>query len=240
MDETTLSRFTGHYQAALRDYLAPGAPDGLSAAQELGNQAVSLKLEILDLARLHEAALTTVPGTQEGAVRRAALTAKGVQFFTEALAPLEATHPSALASGTALAEMNANLVRNTADLADSRRALKEGVSQRQDAELALQTSEEQSARLLAEADELRKHLQDLAHRILAAQEEERRKMSLTLHDEIAQTLLGIHVRLLALKGEVTLSTAAFENEIATTQRLVQESVQTINRFALEWGIEYEN
>jgi len=239
MGRSKLSRFTGRYQAALRDHLAPGAPDGLPVAQRLGKQAVALGLETLDLARLHEAALTALPGTHKDPAVQNTLTARAVQFFTEALAPLEATRPPALAAGNVLAGLNATLVRHTADLADSRRALKVGVKQRREAERALRTSEDESARLLEEARQLQEHLQDLARRILTTQEEERRAMSLTLQDEIAQTLLGIHVRLLALQSEVSISTEGFQKEIAVTQRLVHKSVQTINRFARECGLSHE-
>lgn len=236
MGKTKLSRFTGRYRAALRDHLAPGAPDGRPAAQALGKQAVALGLVTLDLARMHETALIALLMTPEN---RGTLTARAAEFFTETLAPLEATHAPALAAGSVLAELNANLVRNTTDLADSRRALEEGVSQRHEAERGLQTSEVESARLLAEARQLQQHLQELARRILTSQEIERRKMSLALQDEIAQTLLGIQVRLLALQKEVSDSTSDFQKGIATTQRLVQKSVQTINRFARECGLSHE-
>ncbi|HEY4951758.1 MAG TPA: hypothetical protein VII71_00040, partial [Verrucomicrobiae bacterium] len=52
---------------------------------------------------------------------------------------------------------------------------------------------------LEESLELQKCLRQLTHRMLAAQEDERAKLSHELQDEIAQTLLGINVRLLSLK-----------------------------------------
>ena len=45
----------------------------------------------------------------------------------------------------------------------------------------------------------KQHLRRLTHQILSAQEAERKKISHELRDEIAQTLLGINVRLLTLK-----------------------------------------
>jgi len=61
-----------------------------------------------------------------------------------------------------------------------------------------------------------------------------------LQDEVAQILLGINIRLLALKKEVTLGTTGFEKELATTQRLVEKSVRTINHFVREFGPSHEN
>jgi signal transduction histidine kinase len=79
----------------------------------------------------------------------------------------------------------------------------------------------------------------MTRQILAANELERKKMSLQLHDDIGQTLLGIHVRLLALKKEVATKYTGLNQEIATTQRLVETAVKTINQFAHEFGIPHE-
>ena len=65
-------------------------------------------------------------------------------------------------------------------------------------------------------------------------------MSLKLQDEIAQTLVAIHLRLVELDKELTIHTDAFKKEIANTQRLVEESVEIINGCAHEFGIVYEN
>ncbi|MFZ4768262.1 MAG: histidine kinase, partial [Roseimicrobium sp.] len=105
---------------------------------------------------------------------------------------------------------------------------------------ALKTSEKASSLLLKESRLLEQHLQDMARQLLSAQEEERRRMSLQLQDDIAQTLLGIHVRLLALKTEASANHAVLTKEITTTQRLVAASVKTIKRFAREFGIHDEN
>jgi len=47
--------------------------------------------------------------------------------------------------------------------------------------------------------------------------------------------LGINVRLLTLKQEATDRTNSFKKEIASTQRLVENSVKTIQRFTREFG-----
>ena len=78
---------------------------------------------------------------------------------------------------------------------------------------------------------LQEHLRRLTHQILTAQEAERKKISHELRDEIAQTLLGINVRLLTLKKAAKGKTGSLKKEIANTQRLVRESVQSINQFA---------
>jgi signal transduction histidine kinase len=70
---------------------------------------------------------------------------------------------------------------------------------------------------------------------LSAQEDKRKKISRNLQDEIAQTLLGINVRLLSLKQEATVNAEGLQKEIADTRRLVDKSMKSIRRFAREFG-----
>ena len=121
-------------------------------------------------------------------------------------------------------------------LAASSRSLKRGIAQRKTMEAALKESGAHYKALLEESLALQEHLRHLTHQILSAQEAERKKISRELRDEIAQTLLGINVRLLTLKKAAKGNTANLKKEIAKTQRLVQESVQSINQFARELDI----
>jgi signal transduction histidine kinase len=82
---------------------------------------------------------------------------------------------------------------------------------------------------------MQKHLKRLAHRILSAQEDKRKRISHDLQDEIAQTLLGINARLLTVKKASGRSARSLQKEIANTQGLVDMSVKTIKRLAREFG-----
>jgi signal transduction histidine kinase len=82
-------------------------------------------------------------------------------------------------------------------------------------------------------------LQQLARRILSAEEDKRKKISHELQDEIAQTLLGIHVRLLTVEKAADRGAKSLQKKIAHTKRLVDMSVRTIKRFAREYGKHYE-
>ena len=64
---------------------------------------------------------------------------------------------------------------------------------------------------------------------MVAQEHERKKISLELQDEIAQTLLGINVRLLTLKQHARNNTNGFKQEIASTQALVVQSAKSVRQ-----------
>ena len=116
--------------------------------------------------------------------------------------------------------------------------MKQGIIRRKLVEQALRKSGEHSRKLLKESRALQQHLQRLTHQILSAQEDKRKKISRDLHDEIAQTLLGINVRLLTLKREAAVNVHGLKKEIASTRRVVDKSVKSIKRFAREFGIHH--
>jgi signal transduction histidine kinase len=224
-------RLSRHYAAALQKHLKRGPKASPVAAQGLGRQAVSLGLEILDVAKIHQEALTTMAlsSRRDGLLKRAGL------FFTEAIIPIEKTHQATLTASAQFNQMNQMLNRRTLDLIASNRSLRQSVVRRETVEVALRKSRTHSEKLLDESRRLQKHLQHLARQILSAQENKRLQISHELQDEIAQTLLGINVRLVALKQESAVNTAGLQKEIAGTRRLVEKSMKSIKRFAREFG-----
>jgi signal transduction histidine kinase len=86
---------------------------------------------------------------------------------------------------------------------------------------------------LQESLQLQKQLRRVTYRVLAAQEKERLKISHILQDEIAQTLLGINVRLLLLKMAAQAKTKGLKNEFASAQRLVVKSTELVRQLARE-------
>jgi signal transduction histidine kinase len=226
-----LSALSGRYLTALRKHLKQGPEAGLPPARGLGRQAVALGLETLDMARLHQRALATLEASasKDGLIEQADI------FFAEALGPIEETHRAALSAKVRLHRLNAALGRRTLGLAASKRSLKQGIARRKSVQLAVKQSAAHHQKLLKESLALQKHLQRLTHRILSAQETRRARLSHELQDEIAQTLLGINVRLLTLKKEAALSAAGFKKEVASTRGLVNMSLKSMERFAREYS-----
>lgn len=239
MSETLLSHLSVDYLTALRTHLEQGRQASLLPAHDLGTEAVDIGLETLDLAKVHHQALETLILPDCPPITRDEMTLRAEVFFTEAIVPIEKTHRFALEAHADLQQLQESLGQRTMDLAVSHRDLQQGITARISAEAALENSERISGQLLQESRLLEQQLKDMTHQILAADEAVRKKMSLQLHDEIGQTLLGIHVRLLALKTEVATRYAGLNLEIATTQRLVEAAVKTINQFAHEFGIPHE-
>ena len=227
-----LTALSQRYVAALRKHLKQGLRASLQAAHDLGCQATALDLETLDVARLHDGALATleVSNSRDGLIKRAEI------FFAEAITPIEETHRAALKANVRLSKLSQTLGRRTVDLAASHRSLKQDIVQRKTVEQALRKSGEHSRKLLKESRRLQKHLQRLTHQIMSVQEDKRKEISRDLHNEIAQTLLGINVRLLILKKEAAIAAGDLKKEIVSTQRLVDKSVTIIKRFAREFGI----
>jgi two-component system chemotaxis response regulator CheB len=224
-----LSALTKRYVTALHQHLKQGPRASLRTALELGRQALALGLETSDVTKIHEEAVAALAASsrRDGVLKRAEL------FFAEAITPLEETHRAACKPSRRLSQLCQTLNRRAVDLAASNGFLKQGIIQRQTAEAELRKNGKDSAKLLRESHQLQKHLRHLTHEILSAQEAERTKISRELQDEVAQTLLGINVRLLTLKQAAKGSPANLKKELANTERLVQESLRSINRFARE-------
>lgn len=226
-----LIRLSRRYASALRKHLKQGQEASVRPARELGRQAVALGLETLDVASIHETALAGVEASSsgDGHIGRAEI------FFTEAITPIEKTHHAALKANAHLNRVNKALDRRTMDLAASNRSLTQSIARRKTVEEALKKSGGQSTKLLEESRCLQAHLRRLTHQILSAQEDKRKKISHDLQDEIAQTLLGINVRMLTLQKEAAANAKGFKKEIASTQRLVDKAGKTIRRYAREIG-----
>src|ERR1019366_3119313 len=104
---------------------------------------------------------------------------------------------------------------------------------RQTVEKVLQKSEQDQRQMLKQSRQMQQQLRHVSHHILNAQEEERKRISRELHDEIAQALVGINVHLATLTREVAGDPEGLDQKIARTQRLVEKSVELVHQFARE-------
>ena len=226
-----LTGLSQRYVTALRKHLKQGPRASLQPALGLGRQAVALGVETLELARIHERALTTLElsNSKNGVIKRTEI------FFTEAITPIMETERAARQTKVDLSRLKETLGQRTEELAVTNRQLQRGVVRRKAMEDAFQKSGHHHHKSLEESLQLQKRLRQLTHQVLAAQEDERKNISRELQDKIAQTLLWINVRLLSLKQEARSNTKGLKNEIASTQRLVVKSAKSVRRIAREFG-----
>jgi signal transduction histidine kinase len=224
-------RLAQQYEASLQKHVKLGSRTGLPLARGVGKQAAALGLRALDLARLHDQALAKLgpPVIRDGAPHRADA------FFAEAFTQLEQTSPSARKAAVRLQQLSKQLRQRTIDLASSRRIHKQGVADRNALKNALKKKTEHYTSLSAESHDLQRCLQSLTRRMLSAQENERATISRTLHDDVAQAILGIQVRLAHLKKEVARNNTGLKKELTATQRLVEKSAKTVEGFAGKLG-----
>ncbi len=197
--------WSGRYLEALRVRLQRGAGRTLRVAHKLGREAVALGLETLDLAKIHEEALMALTPADCIPRQLVEIRRRSTLFFLETLTPVE----------------------------ESNRHLKREIVRREKAEAALIESEQHHRVMLKQALVMEQRLRQLSHRLLSAQEEERKKISRELHDQIAQMLAGINVHLATFKGAALIGAVGLNQKIRSTQRMVEKSVRTVHRFARE-------
>ena len=213
------------YAAALQKHLKSGNAAQLGPALRVGRRAVALGLETLELARMHEQALVSL---NIGAGQIKLMRQAGI-FFGGAMIPIVQTHRAGRQHTLDLNRLRAKLEQRTAQLAVSNRQLRRGIIRRKSVEAALKRKGDHYAALLKESLGLQAGLRQLTHQLIAAQEEERKTVGRELQDEIAQTLLGINVRLISLKQEARNNNLSLKNEIASARQVVAKSARSVRR-----------
>ncbi|MDO8543311.1 MAG: PAS domain S-box protein [Opitutaceae bacterium] len=129
------------YQAAIGAYVARDEEQHLERAYELGRTALNLGLGVIDLARLHQEAVTkltaSLPHAPGGSQWMKALDA----FLMEALSAFEVAHRGFRDACDRLQRLNETLEQRNRDLAASNRQLAQEIQERKNAQDSLAESE---------------------------------------------------------------------------------------------------
>lgn len=215
------------YLSALQTLLAKGPEADFASAAKLGREALRLGVSPPDFSLIHEEALMALmpcaTGDPVDMIQQTGL------FFRRALVPLVKVPRVARAAKT----LTPKMCTAATNLIVAKKHLLCECGKRKTAESANKDSRRQYDQLLADSIVMQKQLRHLTHELLRAQEDERKKISRELHDEISQILTGINVQLAALKIEAAANTGSVTRKIGNAQRLVEKSVAVIHRFARE-------
>ena len=224
-----LNGLSQHYVAALRIHLKPGARASLQPAMDLGCQAVAFGLKPLELLRIHRRALVTldIANGRQALIKRAEIS------FIEANTAIMETARAERPVEVPLQRSPESFKKHTEELDSTNWKWRKSVVRRKTTADADAKNGEPQAKVLRESLQRQKQLRQLTHRVLVAQEDEREKISHELRDEIAQTLLGLNVRLLLLKQAARSKAQGLKTEIASAQRLVVKSATLVRRLAGE-------
>lgn len=139
--------------------------------------------------------------------------------------------PAAKQAIRQLHEKNETLRRHTAELARANRRLEREVVRRQKGEATILFEREKYRTLFLESRVMQEKLRHVTRQILVAQEDERKRISRELHDEVVQLLVGINVELTTLGQTDAPSGRAIRSKITRAGRLVEKSIRAVHRFA---------
>src|ERR1041385_4367225 len=110
------TRLSRRYRATLGRYLTSQREEDLQRAYDLGRLAVARGLGVLDMARLHQQALTHRLRQRVASDTGPELLEAAVMFFLEALSPFEARHRGFREANTRLQQLNSTLEQRNAEL----------------------------------------------------------------------------------------------------------------------------
>ncbi len=221
------ARWSRSYRLALGRYLNLGVKASLLPARKLGRRAVKLGMETLDVAGIHKLSLAALAESGRSGALAGKIIARAKMFFAEAVVPIAQTHVPALKSEAREKDLRQTLHRRIGEAASVTMKAKRSVLQRRAAEAALRKSLQHRASLLSDAQRMQKHLRCLTRKTLATHDHAREETSRKLRDEIAETLLAIHVRLLCLKKAAETENIRKE-ELDMMQRMMKECTQRLH------------
>lgn len=111
-------------------------------------------------------------------------------------------------------------------------AMVRDITERKRAENALRESKEHFFQLFQQSRVMEENLRQLSNKVLSAQEEERKRISRELHDEIGAALTTVNMSLTMLKNHAS-DKEVFNTKIAEAQKQLERTMQIAHRFARE-------
>lgn len=225
-------RFERAYRNAFRKHVGGAKGEGT----RIGRRALALGVDTLSLARIHDraAAAYAAPATATAPdARTPAAAAREDSFFADAVVPIEQERGGGVAALAKCQVLVARLRKRAVALAATRARLARDTARRRALEANLGAQVRRHGSLVERSRVMEARLRRLSRRLLAAQEEERLRISRDLHAAIAQTLTGINLGLSRLRNEAVADSRDLSEAITRVQQLVAQSMTSVHRFAWE-------
>jgi signal transduction histidine kinase len=233
MKKRQFSTLERRYLAALRVHLLSRRPAGLASGRALGREIIAAGLSPADLANMHGRALIALAASSPASGGRGSRIKRSGSFFAAAFQPWENSHRTAREFLEHVRRRAETLRLHAAALGRANRKLRREVARRRAGDASLKLGQKKYQVLLAQSQNVQEKLRAVTRQVFSAQEDERRRISRELHDEVLQTLVGINVELATLGTASGLGPRELKAAIARTQRLVEKSLQTVHQFARE-------
>jgi signal transduction histidine kinase len=224
---------TRSYHSALEKHLQKGsdAIPNSAITHRLGTRTLKLGINLLGLAKIHLNSLTSLEKGGLTTWEDGEPTRQSTDFFNAVAEPLEESRFRSSKISHQLTSTIKTLRQQEEGLVRSNKNLLAEIIRLKHLENSLRTSEETASLLLVKAREMQAEMRSLSRQLITAQEDERKRISRELHDVIAQTLAGINVRLAILRSQSVANNKGFHEKIEVTERLVEQSVEIVYRFA---------
>ena len=107
------------------------------------------------------------------------------------------------------------------------------IARRRKVEQSLEVSERHQTAMLEKSNRMQTQLRRLSHGILDAHEEERKRISRELHDEIGQAVAAINIHLELISRQTKGESTSVKKRVAKTRRYLEEFVELVHRFCRE-------
>jgi signal transduction histidine kinase len=182
-------------------------------------------LKVADVIRLHHQALADAGVAPGSPAAQSGASPALESFLLEALRPFKLLEGTRIRQVEFLAEQNEALAQRVVRLEGE-------VADHQSAEAAMRDSKDRYFQLYQHARAKEANLRELSAQVLSAQEEERKRISRELHDEIGQTLTAVNVAIAMLKSQVV-SDPAFQRNVADAEQLLARTMESVHSFARE-------
>jgi signal transduction histidine kinase len=217
------------YQLALREHVARPSRSTLRLASALGTAARDGGLGISGLIGLHHQALAEGAAADGHPLVAARFAPALDAFLMEALLPFGVAEcgPGGMRETRLRAQVDCKEA-----LALRNAELEGEIAEHRRVEASMQASKDHYFQLYQKARAMEASLRELSAQVLSAQEEERKRISRELHDEIGQALTAINVTIAMLKRQVACD-PAFQRNVADAEQLLERTMETVHAFARE-------